>query len=242
MLCATPVMAVIMWGATHVVDFTDAKKVTNQAKWSEDLELVPEGLQFKNATARTHDSWVVTEPEGVGLSWRPLQGATVRVVVEGLATPQVQEDGNPKIPDGGRAFVRFGPDRKHWSSWQALTYEMNPHREKGALFTGYVGVISSDRAAYEKLLMEYFKLDVPWTSDEEATVKWILKNDPGFFEKVTPFVGWVQFRYEFPLRGQALVKRFSVRLSSAMGGIHAEPKNDADKAHKGPWRFRADEP
>jgi hypothetical protein len=34
---------------------------------------------------------------------------------------------------------------------------------------------------------------VPWSSDEEALVKEILKGEPRFFETCAPFIGYVQF-------------------------------------------------
>ena len=33
------------------------------------------------------------------------------------------------------------------------------------------------------VVSEYSSLDVPWKSDEEAAVKWILEREPDFFEK-----------------------------------------------------------
>ena len=38
-----------------------------------------------------------------------------------------------------------------------------------------------------KLLSQYSTLDVPWKSDEEATVRWILERNPEFFSKQDPF-------------------------------------------------------
>lgn len=117
---------------------------------------------------------------------------------------------------------------------------MKPHKEEGALFTGYVGVTSTDRAAYHKHLSEYFRLDVPWTSDEEATAKWILEKAPDFFEKHLPFVGWLQFRYEPARSGEVLVQRIAVRTSWAVGGAHAGPRDEGvEKSHQGRWRFKA---
>lgn len=236
-----PIGASIGMLSSFTVDFTSENKEAPRATWSEDLVQAPTGLKLKNPATRSDDSWIVTEPEGMGPSWRTLRGVGFRLVVEGVPTPQMSADGTSlSVPNSGQAFVRFGPDCKHWSSWQAMTVENKVHQEKGALFTGSVGVTTTDGAAYWKLLSEYGSLDVPWKSDEEAAVKWILEKDPKFFEKHLPFVGWVQFRYEPPTSGEVSVEKIHVFYSWGVSGLHVPPRDpEVNKNRDGPWRFKA---
>jgi hypothetical protein len=81
---------------------------------------------------------------------------------------------------------------------------------------------------------------VPWKSDEEAAVKWILQRDPKFFEKSLPFIGYLQFRLENPPAG---AERVEIELRYGGGGIFTLPRDqgtDPMKNRNGPWRFKAD--
>jgi hypothetical protein len=83
-------------------------------------------------------------------------------------------------------------------------------------------------------------MDVPWRSDEEAAVRWILQKQPDFFEKNLPFVGYVQFRMEGSMPGSQRIKKIRMQLDWMVGGLHALPKNpDDEKNRDGAWRFEA---
>jgi hypothetical protein len=141
----------------------------------------------------------------------------------------------------GDLYVRYSLDKKHWSSWQKLQVKGNPQpREKGVKFTGMLGIPEIARRRYYELVEEYSKLDVPWQSDEEAAVKWILKKEPEFFAKNLPFIGYVQFHFEGLFRGGERITAFDCRLNWSVGGLHLPPKDpDGYKKSEGPWRFDA---
>ncbi|HSI61537.1 MAG TPA: hypothetical protein VLE43_00425, partial [Candidatus Saccharimonadia bacterium] len=117
---ATWVVASIGSFDTTLIDFTNPKEAAGKASWSDDLEAIAEGLKRKAPETLRDDSTITTEPVSLGVSWRPAAGARLRVVIEGIPTPQKRDDGAVVVPLSGTLFVRFGPDCSHWSGWQAL--------------------------------------------------------------------------------------------------------------------------
>ena len=112
--------------------------------------------------------------------------------------------------------------------------------ETNRSFHGLIDVPRTEQENYDKLISQYSRMDVPWSSDEEAAVKWILQKEPDFFEQQLPFVGYVQFRMEGFLPGSQRIQHIKMQLSWGVGGIHAPPKNPDDyKTHQGPWRFES---
>jgi hypothetical protein len=93
------------------------------------------------------------------------------------------------------------------------------------------------------MLSEYAKLDVPWKSDEDAAVRWILDKQPDFFARQLPFIGYVQFRYEDGFYGGQRITSFKADASCGIGGIHSAPKdrNAYKDRHLKPWSFKAEQ-
>lgn len=129
----------------------------------------------------------------------------------------------------GQLFVRYGPDCQKWTPWQALQADEDLLRKKGELiFKGLVEIPNRDREAYEKLLLEYMrKDDVPWGSDEDAAVRWILAKEPDFFERAIPFMGYVQFLFENRFGGHRHIKAFSADITYGMSGRSTIPKDQS---------------
>lgn len=155
--------------------------------------------------------------------------------------------GYKRTPDVGDVYVRYSPDAKHWSTWQVLqsrepqnnTEKQNPGRH----FSGSIRVPYSEREEYGKLAAGYAKLDVPWKSDEDAAVRWILEKQPDFFTRHLPFIGYVEFRFEGGFYGGQRVTSFKAEVMYGMGGTHFPPKDkDTYKyRHPCPWSFKADD-
>ena len=84
---------------------------------------------------------------------------------------------------------------------------------------------------------------LPWKSDEEALVKWILKKDPEFFSHSIPFIGYLQFLYETSLSKGLRITKFYAIANFGVGGLGSLPKDENDNNYKGrddfPWRFIA---
>ncbi len=212
--------AVIFGFNEIVVSFTNPAVVITNAVLSEpDKFLVStNGLGWGNGqTNEYRDFWIQSVPVAIGTSWRPARSAYVTIEI----------DSQPSDPSS--FYVRYSPDKKHWSSWQAL----DKHH-------GLIEVPQSASGDYDQLFSEYSKMDVPWRNDEEAAVKWILKSQPNFFETNQPFAGYVQFRMEGSMRGDERIKRIKMQLSWGVSGLQIFPKDpDADKNRDGAWRFEA---
>lgn len=164
---------------------------------------------------------------------------SLRVTIAPAPKETKLPNGQKYTPYGGRVFARFSPDKKHWSSWQPLQHDA---KEKKALaFYGQLGVPRRASRRYDALLSAYMRRkDVPWSSDEEALVRSIVKRDPRFFEREKPFIGYVQLLWEGSFHGRRRLTRLDVRASYAVGGIHTTPKDKSVyKNRDGVWRFVA---
>ena len=212
----------------YKLDLSKPKEAAKKAEWSEPdkIKATGEGLGWGDPddSKSSRDVWIQTKPIALGFSWRPTTVTSIKATVEGAGA-------------NGLLYARYSADGKHWTTWQHLE-----ESGKGpGVFGGTLRVPYRDSARYRRLLMEYgSRDDVPWGSDEEALVKDILKREPKFFEKTTPFIGYVQFLYETQLRGGERMKGLRVNAGWTLGGLHSAPKNlDYEKGRDVPWRFEA---
>jgi hypothetical protein len=247
-ICPTAVLAEID-DAKHIkIDFTNADDTAAQATWSnpDRLTISKDGLGWDGDSAAEFDRWIQTKPLALGLSWRPPYAIQANVAVE----PPPQEfklgNGQSSTPDAGDAYVRYSPDRVHWSNWQVLQrVQSNPAVEKQKpqrRYSGQIRVSYREREEYSKLLADYSALDVPWKSDEEASAKWIVEHEPEFFAQHLPFIGYVEFMFEGGFYGGRRLTSLNVDIYYGMGGLHAIPKDpEVYKKRQGPWNFRGKE-
>ncbi len=229
------------------IDFTDGKNAEAKASWSPSnkLSITKQGLGWDGDGASSYDGWIQTKPMAVGLSWRPTQAVSVRVAILPPPAEIILNNGQRTTPDAGAVYVRYSPDLKHWSSWQVLQRDkprsIGEKKTPGTYYTGVARVPYRDISKYHELLHEYSKLDVPWKSDEEAAVRWILDRNPDFFSQHMPFIGYVEFLFEGGFRGGQRIQSFKADVSCGMGGMHYPPKdqNTTKDRDSSPWRFKA---
>lgn len=247
-LVASSADASILDFKSLAIDFTDAADAKAKATWSEPEKLTvsTNGLGWDGEAASSRDGWIQSVPLALGLSWRPPYAISVRVSVHPKPTEFVLNSDQKSTPYAGDVYVRYSPDLLHWSTWQVLqTSEPQSNTEKqhpGRHFSGSVRVPYSEREKYGKLISEYAKLNVPWKSDEDAAVRWILEKESDFFTKQLPFIGYVQFRYEAGFYGGQRIRSFKADVSYGMGGMHSAPKDKnvyRDRDSK-PWTFKAE--
>ena len=215
------------------INFTDANDAKAKATWSETdkIKVADNGLGWDGEKNASRDTWIQTIPLAIGLSWRPAQSANITV-----------PNGQTYTPHIGNMFVRYSPDGKNWSTWQAMDYpkpqDKNTNQRK---FTVFVNIPQRERKEYLSYMEKYQKMDVPWVSDEEALVQWILREDPKFFSKSIPFVGYVQFLHEISLPANQRITECRVKAGFVVSGTHQPPKDE--NVYKGrddiPWRFKA---
>ncbi len=228
--------AVIVQLKEMSIDFTDLQDATNKATWSvpEKIAVSKAGLGWDGDALASYDGWIQTKPLALGLSWRPTSAISIRCAIR----PPENE---------GAVYARYSPDLAHWSSWQLLgpagPNSLEEKRTPSRYYGGMVRVPGRDRIEYDKLLREYWRLDVPWVSDEEAAVQWILGQQPDFFARQIPFIGYVEFLFEASFPGGQRIKAFHAEISYAMGGIHMKPKDESvyKQRDSQPWRFVAPE-
>jgi hypothetical protein len=222
------------------LDFTKAD-VAKQVSWtkSANLKLGPKGLVHDAGAGEMVDLTLqTTEPFATGMSWRPAHSVSVGAAITPVASPIKLPNGQTHTPYAGRMFARYSPDAKHWSSWHVMSQA--PEAGGGYRYRGELAVTNQDAAAYGELVAKYATLDVPWRSDEDAAVRWIVASQPDFFAKHLPFVGYVQFLYEGSLYGGQRIERIDFDVAYGIGGAHYPPKNPKDRdKHTGPWRYRA---
>lgn len=226
-----------------ILDFTKPKEIQKKARWndSDKMNITGEGLGWDGQSNASRDVRIqTTELIAVGWSWRSVSAVTVTAKIE---PPGKFEFGkNSIVYPYGELYTRYSPDGKHWSSWNYLEIQQPKNKENSEqLFRGTLRIPYQEREVYQDWRRKYSQMDVPWASDEEAAVRWILKNDPKFFEKFLPFIGYVQFLFETQLRGGQRLKRIDIQISYGAGGTSSIPKNkEVKKSHIGSWRFKAE--
>jgi len=133
------------------INFTDKNDAKGKATWSEPnkINITKNGLGWDGAQNASRDSWVETIPLAVGLSWRPAQSVNITVEIEPEIKSVRLPNGQTYTPYIGNMFVRYSPDGKHWSSWQAMDY---PKPQSQAVtkrkFTAFVNIPRREREEY----------------------------------------------------------------------------------------------
>jgi hypothetical protein len=228
------------------IDFTNAADANSQATWSDPQKITvsKDGLGWDGEAASMWEGSFHTKPLPLGLSWRPAYSISVRVQILPPAREITLNSGQRSIPPDGELYIRYSPDLEHWSSWQVLQHA-NPQspdaKQPARIYRGTIAVPKLERKEYDSLLSEYSRLDVPWKSDEEAAVHWILGRDPDFFSRHIPFIGYVEFAYEGEFFGGQRIQSFEADVSYGMSGLHSPPKDKAVYKNRDstPWRFKA---
>lgn len=248
-LFVSSVPASIAMDTIFAIDFTNSDDATTKATWSEPNKLMvtSKGLGWDGEAASLRDGWIQTIPFAIGFSWRPTSAALIYVSIMPEPSEIVLSDGQKMIPYAGAVYVRYSPDAKHWSTWQVLQIDLpqsvTGKQHAGRNYHGLISVPESEQADYKKLIDEYASLDVPWKSDEDAAVRWILQRQPDFFANHLPFLGYIEFRYEGAFFGGQRITLFKADISYGMSGFWSEPKDKDAYKDRGsrPWSFKADD-
>lgn len=235
-------------GSQHLrIDFTDATDVAVKVIRPTTDPAQEHGGRGDVISSLDGSFW--TKPLAIGLAWRPTYFAQIRLTIDPPAKEIVHEQGGKTIVDSGWFYVRYSPDLVHWSSWQYLERRepegLQEKQNPGQYFGTTVRVPYGERRKYEGLLRQYERRDVPWPSDEEAAVRWILQQQPDFFAKQLPFIGYVQFCCEKSSGEDVHIRSFQADVSFTVSGIQQPPKDEDKHAERQrsrqPWSFRAEE-
>jgi len=228
------------------IDFTDIIDAAAKSDWSEPdmITVTNDGLGWDGEPASSRDGWIRTAPMALGLSWRAPMMISVRVTIQPEPEEFTLNDGQTWTPYQGDVYIRYSTDASNWSTWQVLEHpepQSTEIQEPGRHFSGTVQVPYSEMQEYRALLEEYAQLDVPWKSDEDAAARWIVENDPDFFGRQIPFIGYIEFLYEGSLHGGQRITSFKAEVTYGMSGLHYTPENDdyGDRDSM-PWSFKSD--
>jgi hypothetical protein len=186
-------------------------KVADGVTWSSSVWLTDGGLfSEKLPPNRSAEVWVQSQPISGGMSWRPPTSAKISLDLEAGA-----EDFTYL-----HAYFRYSCDRVHWSTWYNLPPVKNQDASAGSVYEGSLAIPRMAQEAYYARMQEWWKTNPPWSSDEHELCVWIVSQDPDFFSREFPFIGYVQVRIEGETRGMQL-KSLSIKVSSVVSGLTA---------------------
>jgi hypothetical protein len=182
-------------------------KVPDGVTWSSTVSLKDGGLfSEKLPSYMSREVWVQSQPISAGMSWRPPTAVKVRLVV----------DAGPRDLIYASAYFRYSCDRVHWSTW----YNLRPDANVESAYEGDLSIPRMAHEAYYAKMQEWWQTKPVWTSDEHELCVWIASQDPEFFSREFPFIGYVQVRLEGETRGLQL-KSMSVKVSAGVSGLTA---------------------
>lgn len=225
-------------------DLTNSETAVKQLRWNDasTVKVTEKGLYWDGPSDRRRDVRIESiNPIAVGWSWRTVSWVGITVHVDSIGPI----DFYSAARDAAHAslLLRYSCDRKNWTDWAPLDPQAAGASAKSpSRIAGTIDVPKAEFEAYQALITRYTHLDVPWPSDEEAAAKWILQQDPKYFERHKPFVGYLQFAVATRLAGSTPIRSISVHIVCQAGGMHMPPKDKS--TYEGrmelPWRFTAD--
>ena len=209
-LSAITAQAQLFSSDTTKIQFAPTK-VAEGVTWSPSFSLTDGGLFSEKLRPNiSAEVWIQSQPISGGMSWRPPTAATISLDVEAGA-----EDFTYL-----HAYFRYSCDRVHWSTWYNLAPLKPQNKIAGSDFEGSLAIPRLAQEAYYEKMQEWWKTNPPWSSDEHELCVWIASQDPSFFSREFPFIGYVQVRIEGETRG-AQVKSLSIKVSSSVSGLMA---------------------
>lgn len=187
--------------------------------------------------------WIRTLPKALGSSWRPTRTVSSTLTLHFTSDEDTKVGESADAKGNARAFIRYSPDLVHWSSWQAMTRKPGDENDSSENtvqeFVAQTVTPDVEWQPYGDLLREYALGDVPWASDEGAAVQWIVNNDPEFFSKQIPFIGYVEYLYESRLKRSDCVDSLSIDIAWSVGGLTTAPKPGTPVPREGSWAYDA---
>lgn len=249
---ANSLMAAVHSVNQFEIDLTDSESTHEKATWSEPdkIRVTSAGLGWEGAANSSRDFWLQTRPIAIGLSYRPPSSASVMVTISPEARSFKLPNGQSSHERVGAVYVRHSPDKKHWSDWQHVDFSRKSHaqsvkrQQKGVSpflrsYQTSIRIPQKVREQYSKRLTQFMRSDAEWKNDEEALVKELIAEDPDYFAKQQPFIGYIQFLYETSLHGGLRLERFTVDVGWVVSGMML-PSSQPTKDREVPWRYVAE--
>lgn len=210
LLSAITVQGDLSYSDTTKIQFAPTK-VSEGVTWSPSLSLTDGGLLAEKLPPNmSAEVWVQSQPVSAGMSWRPPTAATIRVQVEAGAEDFTYLN----------AYFRYSCDRTHWSTWYDLPSLKANNAIAGSVYENSLSLPRMAHEAYYAKMQEWWKTNPSWSSDEHELCVWIANQDPDFFARELPFIGYVQVRIEGETKG-AQLKSLSIKVSAGVSGLTA---------------------
>jgi hypothetical protein len=226
--------AEILWAGSENIAFSPGK-MTRGVTWSPIFSLTENGLASPALPAnQSHDVWLQTHAFPIGLSWRPPGAANFRIYFDGTLNEE-------NTWSKARLFIRYSCDKEHWSTWYETDRTEEKNKDGLPVYKGKIWLPEASRQRYNDLMFDWAGTKPIWASDENEFCEWLVKNEPDFFAKEFPFIGYVQVRLEKGSVNNQQVKSLTVEYSWAVGGLSPIPE-DRSKVRKNtddPWFFTA---
>ena len=224
--------AAMMVNNEFKIDFADPNSVSQHiVVWTPQNKIrqTEKGLVFKHPHNNASvDFSVLTKPYALGLSWRPAYSANLGVELSPMGKVTAH-NGHTLFPPLYSVYVRYSPDMKNWSSWHLMQDKHRDWQERikanAYQYSLRLRVPQQQRKNYNEYFTQYRQMDVPWDCDEEAMVKWMLQQEPDFFKKQIPIVGYVQFLCETSMRANQPLTEAKINIHWGVGGLHSIPKD-----------------
>lgn len=223
-----------------VLDFTQPEIATKIARWEdpEYVQAASDGLGLKEQDSDYRDLTVETlTPTAVGWSWLPVTSVKIQaeVVASGESYLRDIRRVNSSMPN--QLYVRYSPDCKNWSTWQALACRAIPDQIDPAIrFQGVLRIPKKTQRRYRQYLQEYSNAhQKPIVIDQYDAVSWIVDRDPAFFSKEIPFIGYVDFLFEATIKGDARLKKLQIEIEYSRKDRGPAPP---DRHVEDAWNFR----
>lgn len=161
-----------------------------------------------------------------GLVYQPTEGQTgklLRIESQPIPTPSAIRpptsvsmwmDITSNLPNEKlkNVWFRFSSDLRHWSEWRLFSEEI----ESIGSLKGRPGRAVSNDDSHDRFLgfrNQWINTNPEDVNDESECSHWIVRQDPTFFEKEKPFVGYVQYLIDFP-EDAGPIKIQGIRLST----------------------------
>lgn len=239
-IAAFGALALIVTPATGAIEGEDRAeiifekgKVPEGVAWSPKFLLTDAGLVSPKAKEGiSYEVWIQTQKIPVGLYWRPPNSVNITLSVNGISS-----DGFPL-----QAYVHYGCDGVHWSTWYYMPESDKPSEESLKTYNYELRLPQVAIQPYRELMREWWITEPDWSSDEDAFCRWLARKNPDFFIHEFPFIGYVQFHLEdWGLKHKVKVKSLSARMSWGVGGIASIPKSGEQMPENKKWYFEIQE-
>ncbi len=168
-----------------------------------------------------------------GLVYQPAEGQTgklLRVQSQPIPSPSAIRppasvslwmDITSNVPNEKLKTVwfRYSSDLRHWSEWRLFSEEV----ESIASLKGRHGLAVSKDDSRDRFLgfrNQWINTNPEDVNDENECSHWIVRQDPTFFEKEKPFVGYIQYLIDFPEdAGPIRIQRIKLSTMSTVSGL-----------------------